>query len=161
VSFWKNLLHLSSHQTTLKMSVANSSGMLGPKYQTVWHRILGRDGSISTATCYELDGPGSNSCGGEIFRTCADQSWCPPSLLYSGYQVFARGGEAEGCGIDYPPPSCTEVKERVELYVCSHFGPSWLVLGWILPFISSHCWKPYCLTPTVMEASDFSHSSYT
>jgi len=151
------LEELSSHQATLKMSVANSSRMLGLKYHTVWHHVLGWDSSVSIATCYELDGPGSNSCGGKIFRTSADQSWCPPSLLYNGYQVFTGGGG----GIYHPSQSCTDVKERVELYVNSHFGPSWPVLGWILPFVSSHCWKPYTLTPTVMEASDFSHSSYT
>jgi hypothetical protein len=31
---------------------------------------------------------GSNPCGGEIFRTCPDRPWCPPSLLYNGYRVF-------------------------------------------------------------------------
>jgi len=32
-------------------------------------------------------------------------------------------------GIDHPPPSSTEVKERVKLYLCFPFGPSWPVLG--------------------------------
>jgi len=32
-------------------------------------------------------------------------------------------------GVDHPPPSRTEVKERVELYFYSPFGPSWPVLG--------------------------------
>ena len=31
------------------------------------------------------------------------------------------------------PPSSAEVKERVELYICSPSGPSWPVLGWTLP----------------------------
>ena len=26
--------------------------------------------------------------GGEIFRTCPDRPWGPPSLLYNGYRVF-------------------------------------------------------------------------
>ena len=30
---------------------------------------------------------------------------------------------------DYPLPSRTEVKERVELYLCFPFGPSWSVIG--------------------------------
>ena len=38
-----------------------------------------------------------------------------------------------GCGIDHPPLSRAEVKEMVELYLCSNFGPSWPVLGWALP----------------------------
>ena len=34
-----------------------------------------------------------------------------------------------GRGVDHPPPSRGEVKERVELYLYSHSGPSWPVLG--------------------------------
>jgi len=33
-----------------------------------------------------------------------------------------------GRGIDHPPPSSTEVKERVEPYLYSPSGPSWPVL---------------------------------
>ena len=36
-------------------------------------------------------------------------------------------------GVDHPPPSSAEVKERVELYFYSPSGPSWPVLGWTLP----------------------------
>ena len=41
-----------------------------------------------TATGYGLNGPGIESRGGEIFRTCPDRPWGPPSLLYNGYRVF-------------------------------------------------------------------------
>ena len=34
-----------------------------------------------------------------------------------------------GRGVDHPSTSSAEVKERVELYIYSLFGPSWLVLG--------------------------------
>jgi len=57
-----------------------------------------------------------NPGGGEIFCTCPDQPWGPPSLLYSGYRVTYQGGKAAGHGIDCPPLSSAEVKERVELY---------------------------------------------
>jgi hypothetical protein len=36
-------------------------------------------------------------------------------------------------GVDHPPPSSAEVKERVELYLYSPSGPLWSVLGWTLP----------------------------
>ena len=36
--------------------------------------------------------------------------------------------------MDHPPPSSTEVKEGVELYFYSNFGPSWYVLVWNLTF---------------------------
>ena len=32
--------------------------------------------------------------GGEIFGTCPDRPWGPPSLLYSGYRVFPEGKAA-------------------------------------------------------------------
>jgi hypothetical protein len=37
---------------------------------------------------------GSNPGGGEIFRTRPDLPCGPPSLLYSGYQVFPEGKAA-------------------------------------------------------------------
>jgi hypothetical protein len=45
--------------------------------------------SVGIATRYGLDGPGIESRGGgEIFRTCPDRPWAPPSLLYNEYRVF-------------------------------------------------------------------------
>jgi len=38
-----------------------------------------------------------------------------------------------GRGVDHLSPSSAEVKERVELYLCSPSGPSWPVLGGNLP----------------------------
>ena len=38
-------------------------------------------------------------------------------------------------GIDHPPPSSAEVKERLELYLYSTSGPSWSVIGWNLPLL--------------------------
>jgi len=48
---------------------------------------------------------------GEIFRTCPDQPWGPPSLLYNGYQVFPRDEEWLGRDADPSPPSSAVVKE--------------------------------------------------
>jgi hypothetical protein len=39
------------------------------------------------------------------------------------------GVKRPGRGVDYPPPSGAEVKERAGLYLYSPFGPSWPVLG--------------------------------
>ena len=46
---------------------------------------------------------GLNPGGGEIFRTCPDWPWGPPSPLYNGYQFFPRGKE-EQPGRDADPP---------------------------------------------------------
>jgi hypothetical protein len=35
-------------------------------------------------------------------------------------------------GVNHPPPSSVEVKERVELYHYSPSGTSWPALGWTL-----------------------------
>ena len=43
------------------------------------------------------------------------------------------GVKQPGRGVDHPPPSGAEVKERVEVYLCSPSCPSWRVLGWSLP----------------------------
>jgi hypothetical protein len=72
---------------------------------------------------------GSNPERGEIFRTRPARPWGPPSLLYNGYQVSFPGVKRPGRGVDHPPPSRAEVKERVELYLYSPSGPSWSVLG--------------------------------
>ena len=47
----------------------------------------------------------SNPSGGEIFRTCPDQPWNPPSLLYIGYRVFPGGKERPGREADPSQPS--------------------------------------------------------
>ena len=44
---------------------------------------------------YGLDGPGSNPCSDEIFRTPPDRPWDPPSLLQY-VPTFFPGGKAAG-----------------------------------------------------------------
>ena len=94
---------------------------------------MGRDSSVGIATCYGLNGLGTESRWGQIFRTHPDRSWGPPSFLYNGYRIFLGGKEQPGRGVDHPPPSSAEVKERVELYLYSPSGPLWSVLGRTLP----------------------------
>jgi hypothetical protein len=78
------------------------------------------------------------SVGGEIFRTCADRLCCPPSLLYYEYRVSFLGVKRPGSGVNHPPPSSAEVKERVELYLYSPSGPSWPGLGRTWPFTEQY-----------------------
>ena len=58
------------------------------EYTNEFFTFGGPGSVVGIATGYRLDGPGIESRWGEIFRTCPDRPWGPPSLLYSGYRVF-------------------------------------------------------------------------
>ena len=62
--------------------------------------MCGQGSVVGTATGYGLDGLGI-----EIFRTCPDRLWGPPSLLYNGYRVCPGGKERQGRDADLSPPS--------------------------------------------------------
>jgi hypothetical protein len=68
--------------------------------------------SVGKATDNGMDGRGSNPGGVEIFRTCPDWTWGPPSLLYNGYLVFPGGKVWPGCAADHSSPSSAEVMEE-------------------------------------------------
>jgi hypothetical protein len=65
----------------------------------------GLGGSVVIVTGYEVDGTGIESRKGEIFRTCPDQPWGPPSLLYNGYRVFPWGRKRPGRDANASPLS--------------------------------------------------------
>jgi hypothetical protein len=90
--------------------------------------------SVGIATRYCLDGPGIESrwrrdfthpsrptllsllynripVGNEIFPTCPDRPWGPPSLLYSGYPVFP-GVKRPGRGVNHPPHLAPRLKKE-------------------------------------------------
>ena len=84
---------------------------------------------VGTATRYGLDGPGIESRQRRNFPHRPDRPWGPPSLLPNGYRVSSPWVKRPGRGVDHPPPSRTEVKEGIELYLYSPYGPSWPILG--------------------------------
>jgi len=49
------------------------------------------------------------------------------------------GEKRPGRGVDHPPPSIADVKERVEIYLYSSSGPSWPVLWSPLPLHLAYC----------------------
>ena len=76
------------------MGIATGYGLDGPVIECVPGSVVG------IATGYGLDRPGIESRCGEIFRTCPDRPWGPPSLLYNWYRVFPGGKEGPGSDAD-------------------------------------------------------------
>jgi hypothetical protein len=64
---------------------------------------------VGIASGYRLDGTGIESRWRELFHTCPDRPWGPPSLLYNGYRVFPGGKERPGSDADASPPSSAMV----------------------------------------------------
>jgi len=60
-----------------------------------------------------MDGSGIESRWGDIFRTCSDRPWGPPSLLYNGFRVFPMGKERPGREADPSPPSSDVVMKEL------------------------------------------------
>ena len=101
-------------------------GLLTGNFTFTLHtQIEGRNSSVSIATRYGLDriplcvqfsvavqtGPGAH-----------------PASCTMGTGSFP-GVKRLKSGIDHPPPSSAEVKQRVQLYLYSPSGPLWPVLG--------------------------------
>jgi hypothetical protein len=82
-------------------------------YVIIWSFLVcGPGSSVGIATDYGLDGPESNPGEGEIFRTCPDRPWGPPSLLYNEYRVFPGGKVRPGRAVEHSPPSSAVVMEE-------------------------------------------------
>jgi hypothetical protein len=59
-----------------------------------------------------LDGPGIESCWGEIFLTRPDRPWGSPSLLKNGYRVSFSVVKRPGCGFDHLPHLTPRLKKE-------------------------------------------------
>ena len=71
----------------------------------VYNIRKGRDSSDIIPAGYGLDGPGIESRGAEIFRTCPDRPLGTHSLLYNGHRDFPGGKERPGRDADPSPTS--------------------------------------------------------
>jgi len=86
-------------------------------------------------TCYRLDGPGIESQWGRDILHLSKRYSAPVqtgSEAHSASYAVGTGSfpgvKWPGCGVDHQPPCSAEVKKRVEPYLHSPSGPSWLVL---------------------------------
>jgi len=57
-----------------------------------------------------------------------------PRSKHPASYTIGTGSFRPGRGVDHPPTSSSEVKERVQLYLYSSSGTSWTVLRWTSPF---------------------------
>jgi hypothetical protein len=88
-----------------------------------------RDGSVGIATGYGLDGPGITSRWGSRFSAPFQIGPGAHPAFYTTDTGSFPGVKCPGRGVGHPPPSCAELKERVEVYLYSHSGSSWPVIG--------------------------------
>jgi len=65
---------------------------------------------------------GLNPGGVGDFSHPSDKPWVHAASCTIGTGSFP-GVKRPGSGVDYPPPPSAEVKERVELYLYTPFGP--------------------------------------
>ena len=93
---------------------------------------VGRDSSVGIATRYWMDGPGIESLWGIDFPYPFRSALGPtqPPIKWS-----FPGVKQPWPSVDHPSTSRAEVKERVELCLCSPCWPSWPVLEWSLAFM--------------------------
>jgi len=73
--------------------------------------MCGSGSSVSIATDYGLDGPGSNPDGEEIFRP-SRPALGPTQPLYNGYRVFPGGKVRPGPAAEHSPSSSAAVMEE-------------------------------------------------
>jgi len=89
---------------------------------------VGRDSSVGIATCYGLDGPEIESRWEVKFSTPVQTGSEAYPTSYTMGNGYFLGVKRTGRGVDHPPRSSAEVKERVELHLYSLFGLSWSVI---------------------------------
>jgi hypothetical protein len=117
-------------------SAAQKFTLLETKYSLPRaQECMGRNGAVGIATLYALDGLKIESRWGGDFPHPSSTALGTTQPPVKGVLHIFPEGKAAGGGVDHPPPSSEEVKERVELYFYSPSGPSWPVLGLNFPFI--------------------------
>jgi len=90
---------------------------------------MGRDSSVGIATRYWAGRSGDRIPVGVRFSAPVHTGPVAHPISYTIGTVVFPGVMRQGRGVDHPPPSSAEVKERVQLHLYSPSGPSWPVLG--------------------------------
>jgi hypothetical protein len=92
------------------------------------HHIVGLDSVVGIPTSYRLDSLGIIL----VEAGFSTPDWTAPGAHPASYtastMLFLDVKQLE-CDVNHPPPSSAEVKERVELFLCSPSVPLWHVIG--------------------------------
>ena len=92
-------------------------GSLGVKGLRV--KECGPDSVVGIPTVYGQDGPGFEfQCGRDFPHLFRPAQWPTQPLIKWSFQVVQR----PACGVEHPPSSSAEVRERVQLYL---YSPLW------------------------------------
>jgi len=91
--------------------------------------LWSRDSSIGIATELRAGRSGDRISLGARLSVIVQTGPGAHPASYTVGAVSFPGVRRTGRGIDHPPPSSADVKERVELYLYSPSGLSWPVLG--------------------------------
>jgi hypothetical protein len=108
-------------QYTVKKWVKLARNLLKFQWKIITIMNVEHDSVIGMATHCNWTVQGSNPVGGEILHTCPDLPWGPSIFLFNWYWVSFLELKQPGQDIDHPFPSNTEIIERAQLYLHSHF----------------------------------------
>jgi hypothetical protein len=89
---------------------------------------FGPNGPVFIAACYGLDGPRIESRWGWDFPHPSRPVVWPIQPPVQWVPGVLRCGKRLGRGVDHPPTSSDEIKERVELYLYTPSVTSWQVI---------------------------------
>jgi hypothetical protein len=92
--------------------------------------VVGRASAVGIATHYRLVGSVIESRWGREFPCFSRPALGPTQPAVQWESGLSSGWKRLRLGFYHPSLSSTEVKERIELYICSSFGYSLCDLGW-------------------------------
>jgi len=124
----------SDEMMMIKMMMDEKMEMMTRTIIRTYHSVyMGWDSSYGISTRYGLGGPSIESQWGATFSAPVQTgSESHPASYTRGTGSFLEV-KRSWRGVDHPPPSSADVKERIELYLYFPSWPSWPVTWRPLP----------------------------